>query len=471
MPKSIEARIERVINNLRPETAFEGQYDSPKTLAEQLAKYDTPGVSIAVINEFEIEWARGFGLCEAGKPVAATPTTLFQAGSISKPIFALAVMVLVQEGRLDLDEDVNTYLKSWRVPDNDGWQPRLTLRQLLSHSAGLTVHGFPGYPQSDLIPTAPQILDGEPPANTDKIEVNILPGLQFRYSGGGTTIAQQVLVDLLDEPFPEIMHRLVLEPLGMTNSTYDQALPNGQAVNVATAHPYNGIPLVGKYHRYPEMAAAGLWTTATDLARAGVELLQVLHNHKKPALLTKETIEAMLRPQLAHQQIGVNDFVGLSFFCDGEGDTFHFGHGGSDMGFISSLRLYKESGQGAVVMINSYGFQLLDEIRRAIAEEYRWPDASSPEKTPLELTNLHEYTGLYRSEDGTEFRVSQMKNGLTLQYGQQLPLPIFPSSPVDFYTKVVNLEISFAKDDQSSVISLTIKQAGNQITASRLRVK
>ena len=149
MLQSVEQRIERVINNLLPATALEGKFGSPKNLYERLAHYRTPGISIAVINDFEIEWARGFGVCEAGTTREVTADTLFQAASISKPVFALAVMHLVQEGRLNLDEDVNTYLTSWRVPAIEDWQPRITLRQLLSHTAGLTVHGFPGYRNSE----------------------------------------------------------------------------------------------------------------------------------------------------------------------------------------------------------------------------------------------------------------------------------------------------------------------------------
>ncbi|HEY9909415.1 MAG TPA: serine hydrolase domain-containing protein, partial [Thermosynechococcaceae cyanobacterium] len=269
MLQSIEQRIERFINNLLPATALEGKFGSPKNLYEQLARYHTPGISIAVINDFEIEWARGFGVCEAETTRAVTPDTLFQAASISKPVFALAVMRLVQEGRLNLDEDINTYLTSWRAPAIEDWQPRITLRQLLSHTAGLTVHGFPGYRNSEPLPTTVQILNGEPPANTDKVEVNIIPGLHHRYSGGGTTVAQQVLVDVLGKPFPEIMRELVLDPLGMTNSTYQQPLPNHWSAKAATAHLFSGIPLEGKHHVYPEMAAAGLWTTAADLAKVG----------------------------------------------------------------------------------------------------------------------------------------------------------------------------------------------------------
>jgi CubicO group peptidase (beta-lactamase class C family) len=375
MTQLIEKRIESVVSHLLPETSFHGRYGSPRSLDDRMALLGTPGVSIAVIDNYEIEWARGFGVCENGKPAKVTPATLFQAGSISKPVFALAAMRLVQAGRLDLDEDVNAYLKSWRVPTNDDLQPRVTMRQLLSHSAGMTVHGFPGYQRSEPIPSIPQILNGEYPANTEKVEVDILPGQQFRYSGGGMTVAQLVVMDVLGKSFSEIMRELVLDPLKMSNSTYEQPLPDERSTNSATGHPRKGIPLRGNHHVYPEMAAAGLWTTASDLTKVGVELLESLRNKPNP-LLTKETVQEMLSPQLQGQKPADGDFRGIGFGCKGQGDNFQFGHEGANAGFLALMRIYPNVGQGAVVMINSNeGHPLLEEIMRAIAFEYEWPRA------------------------------------------------------------------------------------------------
>lgn len=353
MSKKIEQRIRRVVGNLRPSTAFDGTYGLPMNLRERMEHYNTPGVSIAVINDFEIEWARGFGVRDVRSSENVTAETMFQAGSIAKTVFALGVMRLAQEGELSLDEDVNAYLSSWRVPANAGWQPKVTLRQLLSHTAGLTVHGFPGYQAYEELPSVPQILDGHAPSNTPKVEVNILPGTQFRYSGGGITVAQQVLIDLLKKPFPQIMDELVIDPLGLSNSTYAQPLPNSGGRGAATAHSYKSTPVKGDFHSYPEMAAAGLWATATDLAKVGVELIKVLGDRKSPSILRKDMIEAMLTPQLPHQRVGEGEFVGLGFFCSGKDKGFRFGHSGRNKGFIAELQLYKNQGKGAVILINS----------------------------------------------------------------------------------------------------------------------
>ena len=192
-PEVRRARIEQAV---REEPILRRANPITVPLAGLMAKYGVPGVSIGVINEGMLEWAHGYGLREAGQPKPVTPDTLFQVCSISKPVTALAVLRLVQEGRLDLDEDVNRYLTSWQVPPNGGWQPRVTLRQLLSHGAGLSQHGFLGYHRRAPLPTTRQVLDGEPPANSGPARVNAIPGTQFRYSGGGTTVVQQLPVDV-----------------------------------------------------------------------------------------------------------------------------------------------------------------------------------------------------------------------------------------------------------------------------------
>ena len=238
----VTRRITRVEQDIRPSSPHPRRPNVPQSLADRMAILQVPGVSIAVIADGRVDWARGHGVRQAGRPAPVTPETLFQAASISKPITALAVMRLVDDGTLHLDEDVNRYLTSWRVPANDGWQPRLTLRHLLSHTGGTTVHGFPGYGHAAALPTVRQILDGEAPANTGAVRVNGLPGVQVRYSGGGTTIVQQLLEDTVGLPFPTLMHDLVLQPLGMSQSTYEQPLPANRHADAAVGHRTEGSP-------------------------------------------------------------------------------------------------------------------------------------------------------------------------------------------------------------------------------------
>ena len=462
-----DQRMERVVANLVPATAFDGKFAPTAAIAARQAYYHTPGVSIAVIDDYQVAWAAGFVVIETGSTVQVTPTTLFQAGSVSKPIFALAVMRLVQDGMLDLDEDVNRYLSSWRIPANEDWQPRITLRQLLSHSAGLTVHGFPGYNSKEALPSVVQILNGEAPANTPKVEVNIIPGLQFRYSGGGMTVAQQVLVDMLGKPFVDIMQELVLAPLGMSESSYAQPLPAERAEHAATGHPAKGIPLAGKWHCYPEIAAAGLWTTATDLAHAGVELMHVFTAKRSSRLLDKQTILEMLSPQLADQTAGkASSYYGLGFSCDGKDAGFHFHHNGWNQGFTAQMRFYPNLGKGAAIMVNSnQGYPMTDEVIRAIAREYQCPGIFPETKSPCSLKNLDDYTGNYVTSSGVPVEVSINEGHLQMQLANQPPLRLSPTSELEFTIPAPNARVSFARDDSTRINALTITQQWQQTKA------
>jgi CubicO group peptidase (beta-lactamase class C family) len=314
-----------------------------------------------------------------GRKRGSSADTPFQAGSISKPVFALAVMRLCEDKLIDLDADIRTYLKSWQIPEgDDGWSPRVNLRQLLSHTAGTTVHGFPGYPAGSTWPSLTQVLDGTHPANTPPIYVDLIPGMQFRYSGGGTTIAQLAVTDLVGLPFPELMRELVLDPLRLEDSSFEQPPPSSLADRAATAHPLNGIPTPDRWHVYPEIAAAGLWTTAGDLAHLGAALMRSLLGETTDLGLSRKSLAAMLHPQLPDQTKG-SEFVGLAWFCAGDGDEFRFGHAGGNHGFLADLRLYPATGQGAAVMINSnQGWPLIEELLQSIEREYGWPTMAQP---------------------------------------------------------------------------------------------
>ena len=460
--KKVQNRIDRIINRLLPETALKNRYGSPAQLANRMAYYHTPGVSIAVINNYQVEWAKGFGVLENGKRAPVTEKTLFQAGSISKPVFALAIMKLVQEGKLSLDEDVNHYLTSWRVPPIGTWQPRITLRQILSHSAGFTVHGFPGYSVGSKLPGIVDILDGQVPANTNPVRVNILPGTQFRYSGGGTTVAQQLIVDFLHKPFPEIMRDLIIAPVGLKNSTYEQPLSSKRMRQAATGHPWGGNPLPGKWHIYPEMAAAGLWTTPSDLATIGIEL-QMAQKGDTKRLLLPETVSQMLSP-------GVDERIGIGFFLSGKGDSIRFSHDGWDEGFIASANFYKNTGKGVVIMMNSNeGQPLIGEIERAIAHEYEWPGYFAEERKPiiLERKVIKSLIGEYKTKSGINYEITEANEKLLLNLKNQAPIELMPESDIKFFMADLNTEVTVERGPDGSVKGLTIQQGGGPILAEK----
>jgi CubicO group peptidase (beta-lactamase class C family) len=458
-------RILRALADLRQDPTYPAQQTPARSLARAMQDYATPAVSIAIIDDFQVGWFGGFGTLKSGGPEEASSTTLFQAGSISKVVFALAVMKLAERGLLDLDEDVNRYLTSWKVPANNGWTPRVTLRQLLSHTAGTTVHGFPGYPITGPIPSLLQILQGEAPANTSAIEVDLLPGTQFRYSGGGTTIAQQAVVDVLQKPFADMMRELVLDPLGLTNSTFEQPLPHELAVRAAVAHPWNGTQAPGNWHVYPEMAAAGLWTTAGDVALLGADVMRLFRGDRSKLDLRRETVVQMLQPQLPHQKAGEN-FVGLGWFCSGKDDDFQFGHEGQNEGFLATLRLFPARGRGVVVMNNSIqGWRLRGEIVNAIGREFGWPAQPAPQ--PADASSRVGYAGRYRHQDGLTFEIVQVGDALLLRFDRQPPIALTQNGD-EFSATTVNMRVQFTRTGKGAPASLRAVMGGTTLEFVRV---
>ena len=264
----VAERMRRVEQGLLTPVVLKGTAPG-MSLPDRMANYRVPGISIAIINDGRIEWAKGYGVTEAGGSTPVDTSTLFQAASISKPVAAMAALRLVEQGKLSLDADVNASLRTWRLPGNDFTRTeKVTLRRLLSHNAGTTVHGFRGYAQGEAVPSVVQILNGERPANSAAVRVDTLPGALWRYSGGGTTIVQLLMHDVTGKAFPTLMRESVLGPVQMVHSGYEQPLPAARGPFAAIGHSSSGAAIAGKWHTYPELFAAGLWTTRTRCPRS-----------------------------------------------------------------------------------------------------------------------------------------------------------------------------------------------------------
>lgn len=346
--------------------------DQKMSLLDRMHYYNVPGVSIAVVDHGKVAWAQGYGNITNDKASKAVDEhTLFQAGSISKSLTAYGALLLVQQGKMDLDEDVNTYLRSWKIPENEFTQiEKVTLRRLLSHTAGLNVHGFPGYAVGDAIPSTIQVLDGvKPLVNTDPVRVIMQPGDKFSYSGGGTTIVQLLIEDITGEKFEDWMQTNVLNPLGMSESTFSQPLFQSHADLAAYGHIENGR-VEGHWHIYPEKAAAGLWSTPADLSKFLIHIQAILKTNKT-FLLHPTFVKAMITRQLPP---GGEDEPGLGFFISRDGNDLVFAHNGQDEGFIASFYGFAHRDQGAVIMMNNdTGWGLMEEIKSSIADIYEWP--------------------------------------------------------------------------------------------------
>jgi CubicO group peptidase (beta-lactamase class C family) len=449
--------------DLLPATITQGEKPATTKLSDRMAALHVPGVSIAVIHDGKIEWAKGYGTVSVGgAPV--TPETLFQAASISKPVTAMAVMRLAQTGKLNLDTDVNEYLKSWRVPANEFTQKtKITLRELMSHTAGLTVHGFPGYASDAPTPTLVQILNGTKPANSPAIVVDIAPGSEWRYSGGGFVVMQQLLLDVSGKPFPTFMKETVLGPAGMAHSTYEQPLPKSRMGEAAMPYHSNGQPTAGGPHVYPEMSAAGLWTTPSDLARFAIELQLALAG--KSSILSAATAREMLTPITGNWGLGIG--VG------GGAGRPYFQHGGANDGFQCNLVAY-QSGDGVAIMTNSdSGGQLAGEVLRTIAYGRKWPDFA-PRELPnagsisVSAETLRRYAGVYGMAPGVNMMITVENGQLISRMTNQQKVPLTPLSANTFTPKVIDAQIEFPKDEQGPASQLVLHQNGRDMTAKRL---
>jgi CubicO group peptidase (beta-lactamase class C family) len=454
-----QQHIKDVESDLLPGVVMKDDPHPGHSLSERMAALHVNGVSIAVIHHGVIEWAQGFGVTSVGGP-SVTAETLFQAGSISKPVAAMAALHQVQLGKLSLDADVNTVLTSWKLPDAPvaGGKP-VTLRELLTHTGGTTVHGFPGYATDAEVPSLVQVLNGEKPANTPAIRIEAAPGSRWNYSGGGYTIMQQMLIDETKETFPKLLHDTVLAPIGMTHSTYQQPLPAEMRAAAATPYEANGKPIAGGAHTYPEMAAAGLWTTPTDLARYCMEVQHSLKgewNH----VLSQQMTKQMLTP-------GMGEY-GLGLAIGGAATNPYFGHGGVNAGFESTMSAYEQDGEGAVVMTNAQGgSRLADEVMRSIAAAYHWPDFQPKIRAVVSVDPkiLASYVGTYELTPKFSLAVTVEDGHLVTQATGQSSFSMLAESETKFFPTAFDAEIEFFKDDQGNVAYLMLRQNGHETKA------
>jgi CubicO group peptidase (beta-lactamase class C family) len=338
----------------------------PYTLPELMERFGVPGASIAVIKDYQVHWTKAYGQADVTAKSPVTPDTMFQAASISKPVTAFAVMRLVDAGKLSLDEDINRYLKSWKVPDTEFTRGRpVTLRALLSHTSGTgDGFGFPGYHPSDERPTLVQILNGDKPSNVGRVFWERPPFTAYKYSGGGTVIVQLLLTDTVGKPFHEIMRELVIDPVGLKNSTCEQPLPPARDANAARAHDGRGRAMDTKWHVYPEQAPAGLWTTPADLATFAIEVQKALRGESKT--LSRAAAQEMVTP------VGTGPYA-VGFGIERRNEGWYFSHGGSNWGFQCSLVAHRLKGYGFAIMTNSdSGGRLLGEVEARVAAAYNW---------------------------------------------------------------------------------------------------
>lgn len=459
----------QVVQNEAPEV-------NAMTIAELLEHFNVPGVSIAVIHDYEIHWAKGYGIADVETGATVDTETMFQAASISKPVNAMAVMKAVQDGKFGLDDDVNSILTSWQL-DGEGMtgEGSVTPRNLASHTSGLgDAFGFPGYNPDAPLPSLVQILEGHELSNTGRIWMERPPYRAYEYSGGGIVLLQQALVDAYGgEKYEAVMQREVLQPIGMSRSSYTQPITPENDKNATRGHNGDGKSMGPKWHVYPEQAAAGLWTTPTDLAKFAIEVQKSAQGKSNRVLNRANSVE-MLTP------VGVGEFaVGFGISKDGEG--WYFRHGGGNWGFRCTLVAHKLKGYGLAIMTNGDGGGgLMNELVNRIQRAYGWDSLDEPvprgydpiiERTAIELPteSLERFVGTYKGEEGEEVFILLEDNALFVESPGQGKWQLLPESEFGFFIQEVNTPLTFRLDESGEVIGYAYRQSGRDIMGEKIQ--
>lgn len=474
-------RARRIETQLPAVTQGERTLQLP--LAQWMQVLAVPGVSIAVIDGYRVAWTKSYGVTTPGphgSPI--TPGTLFQAASIAKPVTALAVLHKVETGRLDLDADINRYLRSWKLPEGEQQAgENVTVRRLLTHSGGVTPGGFAGYDRTGPVPAIGQVLDGVAPASNAPARVVLKPGTEVAYSGLGYTLLQVALEDTLRQPFEAIVQETVLQPLGMQDSTFEQHLPGALQARVAPGHLGVGAIVEGGWRVHPELAAAGLWTTPADLAALVIDVARSSRGDKGKVISSD-----LARQALSLQQDG----MGLGFVVREDGAHGYFAHSGGNTGYFAHFEMLADTGQGIVVMANSDAGQALAALLIAgVANEYDWPlpdrrqvtglraerlfaqvDRVANQRTKVDVDPavLSRYVGKYQLAPELMFDITLVDGQLRLRLGDQPQFPLFAESPSEFFLEAVDAQITFIVDDSGKPTALVLHQGGRDQQAARV---
>jgi CubicO group peptidase (beta-lactamase class C family) len=436
-----------------------------RSIEERMAFYKTPALGVAVITEGRVDWAHAYGVKTAGRSEPATVDTLFQAASIGKTLTAVLALRLAQVGTISLDQDIEIYLKSWRLPQNEFTRrAKVTVRRILSHSAGFSVSGFEPYGPGEPIPTLLQELDGRPPSKTPAIRVTRTPGESWSYSGGGYQVLEQVLIDRTGRTFPELMAKYVLGSAQMEHTFYETPLSRSRWGAAASGHLEDGKTMPGGWHTVPELAAGGVWSTARDLAKVVIALQEALAG-KPGALLSQPLVEQMMTRQSGESGLGV--------FLAGAGENRYFFPTGHNTGYRSIFIGFLHRPQGAVILANGEAStRLIFEVLRSIGTTYEWP-AYRPVQRVIGIVDrrlLPRYAGAYLLHPGLSADVTTDGVRLFIKVRPLGPEPVelLPEGHDKFFVSVDAIRIEFVRGGTGEFVEMRVEAPGRNFRARRI---
>ncbi len=456
--------IAKVENGLFAPVQIEGE--KTWNILDRMAFYKTPGLSVAVMQNYRLVWAKGYGFANDSSKTPVTAQTLFQAGSISKSLNAVGVLKLAEEKKIDLYADINTLLKNWQFPyDSLSKGKKITMANLLSHTGGINLSGFGGYLPGKPLPTIVQVLNGEKPANSPRIHSAFEPGLRPEYSGGGIIISQQIVMDITGQDYAAYMQQAVLKPLGMNNSTFSQPPSGINEAMLATGYNIAGNPIPGKYRIFPEQAAAGLWTNPTDLAKFVIGI-QLAYEGKSAKLLNRQSAALMLTPYQNKMGIGLGTFINV------KDSTKYFSHPGATVGFQSIYYGSLQGGNGVVVMLNSGSQQLVTEVVNSVAKVYGFKDLYHPnikKLAPMPAADvLQTYTGQFQLGPNRVLTILLEDAHLYVRMQGEMKRELFAEEANKFFLRELPYELEFVKD-ADGIVNLVLYADGQKVETKRVK--
>ncbi|MDN3651670.1 serine hydrolase domain-containing protein [Thalassotalea ponticola] len=451
-----------VLDNLIPKVVFLNSPDEGRSITQRMQELKVSGISIALIKNHKIDWSSALGKISYDSEDKVTCTTLFQAASLSKPITMMGVLNMKEKGVVSLDQNISEYLKSYSLPEGkQSAEKPVTFRNLLNHTSGITSGGYVGYSQGEPVPSDIEILKGVSPSNTPKISVESTPGSKLSYSGGAYTLVEVALQDIFGKSFNSVMSDWSLSPLKMNLSSFSQPLLKSEYKHVALGHDVDGNVLKGGWNNYPTQAAAGLWSTASDLAKFLIEISRGYNG--VGGVYSKGVIKELLKDKIDGHYFG---FVAL-----GDNEELALAHYGGNAGYRTAMVIHLATGNGAVILTNSdNGSVILGETLRAISKHYNWPYYKSKTFTKAE-TNIAELkllAGTYAfSEQGWQVDVEydKSKSDIAIVFPNNERYRLIPTkkAPGHYVHRETGVEAHFSYGDSGTTKITLYGEEGSKI--------
>jgi CubicO group peptidase (beta-lactamase class C family) len=461
-PESItRSRIKSLEKGLYRAVYFKGQRPEKLRLLDRMAFYKVPGLTLAVMDRFQIEWVKTYGYKDIVQYRKLTPETAFQAGDLSQPVSATVAVQLVEEKRLDLNEQLGVYFVETAFAGRK-FKPSVSilmdLASLLNHTSGFYPWNSSGYSRTSAIPDLAQVLRGEEPAQNYNSFRGFDPEAGTRFSDFNYVLLEKYLEDRTGRKLAELAKEKIFERLALNNTFF--GLPVSE--DIASGHMREGPEVDGIWYKYPEQAARGLWSTPSDYLRFVVELVECARG-KKDGLVSPELARQMLSPQAPGS--------GYGFRLEGEHEKFKIYMKGKTRGYRSALLIYPYLSQGVVVMTNSEnGGVLIDEVLRGLSAIYDWPDFKPEEKTLFRLDSsiYKQYCGCYQVNDSYFLDVSYENYYLIVHPTGQSPTKFYVETQSIFFSVDPFIRIKFNFDENNQVTGLVLWQEDYEVRAKKI---